>query len=106
MYAELPDSPIILAQLADVEWETGNLNEAVGYFKKAATLRPASETISLGLFHCLWELDRTDEAFDEMRRCVSEHDSDEYATLLREMRTRDGDEKGDNERAVPRDATH
>ena len=43
------------------------------------------EQASLGLFHSLGRMGKTDAAFDEMRRFVKSNDSPRYRQLLREM---------------------
>lgn len=48
-------------------------------------LSPHSEMASLGLFHSLWRTDRTDAAFDEMRRFLKSNDSPHYRRLLRDL---------------------
>jgi predicted Zn-dependent protease len=62
-----------------------HLEEAISYFQQAVVLRPDSEAVSLGLFHCLWESDRMDDAFDEMKRFLTGNESEEYKRLLADI---------------------
>lgn len=78
-------SPELVATLADLLWDVGSLELAIGKFMEAVALAPDSEPISLGLFHCLMKAERTDEAFSEMRRFLSTSDSLEYRRLLRDI---------------------
>lgn len=80
-----PQSPAILTVLADVCWDMKHLDEAIALFQQAAALSPNSETVSLGLFHCLWEADRTDDAFREMKRFLANNESDEYTQILADI---------------------
>jgi hypothetical protein len=48
-------------------------------------LSPHSEQASLGFFHSLWRIGRTNSAFDEMRRFVKSNDSPGYRELIRDM---------------------
>ena len=81
-----PHSAAILAVLGHVCWESNLLEEAIESFRKATILKPQADAVSLGLFHCLFKVGRTDEAFDEMRRFLSEYDSEEYTRLLAELK--------------------
>jgi tetratricopeptide (TPR) repeat protein len=65
--------------------EAGEHAQAVRAFRKTATISPHSEKASLGLFHSLWNIGKTDAAFDEMRRFVKSNDSPRYRQLIRDM---------------------
>jgi predicted Zn-dependent protease len=80
-----PSSPTLLAVLGHVCWEMKRLDEAISIFQQAIVLRPNSEAVSLGLFHCLWESDRKDDAFDEMKRFLAGNTSTEYKRLLTDI---------------------
>jgi predicted Zn-dependent protease len=82
LHQDDPASAAILAVLGDVCWELQHLDEAISFFVEAVALKPTSETISLALFHCLWESKRTDDAFNEMKRFLANNESEEYARLL------------------------
>ena len=81
-----PDSTAILAVLGHACFKLSLFDEAIEFFRKATLLTPHSEAASLGLFHGLWQADRTDEAFDEMRRFLSEYESEEYTKLLANLK--------------------
>ena len=80
-----PKSAVILTVLADVCWDMKHLDEAISFFQQASVLMPSSEITSVGLFHCLWEADRIDDAFAEMKRFLASYESDEYTRLLKDM---------------------
>lgn len=79
---ELPQSATVAIVLGDTYWDLGELDHALPWFLKAGDLKPSNELASLALFHCLWEMGRTDDAFDEMRRFLKDNDSDEYKQIL------------------------
>jgi predicted Zn-dependent protease len=81
-----PESAAILAVLGHACFKLNFLDEAIEFFRKAISLAPDLEAVSLGLFHSFWKADRTDEAFDEMRRFLSEYESDEYTRLLADLK--------------------
>ncbi len=58
---------------------------AVEAFRIATQMKPRAELASLGLFHALWKVGRTDEAFCEMRRFLILADSPEYKQLIADM---------------------
>ena len=80
-----PRSAIFHAVLANAYWETGDLETAEKTFRKAIEITPDSEKASLGLFHCLWEQNRTDEAFAEMKRFMEIADSEDYRAIVNEI---------------------
>lgn len=79
---ELPGSAKVALTLGDTYSDLGELDHALPCFLKAVDLKPSSEIASLALFHCLWKMDRSDEAFEEMRRFMKDNDSEEYKQLL------------------------
>jgi tetratricopeptide (TPR) repeat protein len=79
------NSSAILAVLADTHWELGDLEAAVDCFRKACKITPTLEAVSLGLFHCLWKLQRFDEAFEEVKRFQSISDSKDYREIIEEI---------------------
>ncbi len=80
-----PTSAVLCATLAGIYWELDDLKEAENNFRNAVELAPGSETSSLGLFHCLWEQDRKDEAFEEMKRFQSVSYSKDYEDIVKEI---------------------
>jgi len=85
---------IIIA--ADMSYELGNIEKAIELFKQTVSLKPKSETASLGLFHSLWKMKRFDEAFEEMKRFMSVSYSQDYVEIVREI-NRKSDQRGRNE---------
>jgi predicted Zn-dependent protease len=77
-----PDSALFNASLANALNGLGQVDVAEHLFKKAVSLAPRSEKISLGLFHCLWAAAKQEEALEEMKRFLSLVDSEEYPMLL------------------------
>lgn len=61
------------------------MGEAEDWYRKSIFLYPYSEMSSLQLFHFLWNLDRTDDAFIELRRFQSISHSDDYAEIVGEI---------------------
>lgn len=58
------------------------------YAKKSVTLSPKSEMASLCLFHTLWDLNRQDEAKNEIRRFIqSGGNINKYNILFKENDT-------------------
>jgi predicted Zn-dependent protease len=80
-----PSSPAILAVLGDVSWKMGELEEAAAIFRHAIELRPTLEAVSLGLFHCLWELGKRVEAMEELKRFQTVSDSQDYRAIVKEI---------------------
>ncbi|MHC2067788.1 tetratricopeptide repeat protein [Bremerella sp. T1] len=78
-------SPAVFSLMASACWELNDLQIAAYYFGKASELNPDSEAISLGLFHCLWNLGKEDDAFEEMKRFLKTNKSEEYTRLLSEI---------------------
>lgn len=80
-----PKSPAIFSVMGDVCWEMGLQAEAANAFGRAISLAPTLEAASLGLFHCLWELGRYDEALREVKRFQSVSDSEDYHRIIGEI---------------------
>ena len=55
--------------------------KAIDLYKCAIKISPKSEHASLGLFHCLWDQGKTDEALEEMKRFMSISDSEDYREI-------------------------
>ena len=83
--ADHPSSAPVAGMLGGVYFDLGDFQQAARWFKRATKLSPKSELASVGLFHSLWELDRTADAVAEMRRFLRGSDSPEYTKLLRDL---------------------
>lgn len=81
-----PESPAILAVLADTIWDSGSPRDAIEFFRLAQELRPSSEILSISVFHCLLESGEAEAALDEMKRYVGQYEAVEYQKLLDEMK--------------------
>ena len=88
LHQQDPEAVEILLFLGYMDGKLGDVVQRIETFRKATELEPQLELASLGLFHALWEADRTDEAFDEMRRFLSQYESEEYTRLLADMKKR------------------
>lgn len=80
-----PTSTAIYAVLGKVYWDMHLLDEAVNAFRCGTKLNPTLEAVSLGLFHCLWELNKRKEALEEVERFMSVSDSEDYREIVREI---------------------
>ena len=67
------------------EFGLGRLDKAADFFRLAIDVSHISETASLGLFHCLWNMGKKVEALDEMKRFMSISYSKDYAEILNEI---------------------
>jgi len=84
---ECPDDAEVLGRSGFVKYAQGQHDAAESLFVRATALDPSRELWSVGLFHSLWKLNRSDEAFDEIRRFLRAYpDTLEYRRLIREMR--------------------
>jgi tetratricopeptide (TPR) repeat protein len=79
------NSAKLLATLANTYSEIGRNESALGYFHKAVQIEPQWEDASLGLFHCLWSLEKKEEALDEAKRFTAISSSKEYENIVREI---------------------
>lgn len=78
-----PKSPAVFCVLGDIYWDMEFREEAIEAFRKAVHLSPKLEGPSLGLFHCLWQLTRYEEAFEEMKRFQTISDSKDYRAIIK-----------------------
>jgi tetratricopeptide (TPR) repeat protein len=85
LISEKPDYEGYHYYLAHLYWEQGLLEKATASFRRATELMPASERASLGLFHCLWELGRQEEALSEIERFLKIADCKDYRQILSEI---------------------
>ena len=81
-----PASAIFNATLANTYKQLAVFDKAEKHFKKAVQVSPESEIISLGLFHCLWDQGKSDEAVNELNRYMSLADSDDYREIEKELK--------------------
>ena len=58
------------------------------YFKRAVKLSPKTEMASLGLFHALWDIDRIDDALEELKRfqLLTNWSSQDYLKIVNEIK--------------------
>jgi tetratricopeptide (TPR) repeat protein len=75
----------ILAGLGLACMEMGALDEAVNVFKRAIKISPTLESVSKGLFHSLWKLERRVEALEEIKRFQTISDSEDYTEIVKEI---------------------
>ena len=78
-----PKSISIIAVSARLNWKLKNLRTAIELFERAVELQPKSETLSLALFHCLWDSDERYEALEEAKRFTSISYSRSYIEIIR-----------------------
>jgi len=78
-------SAIVFAKLGEVYWELENLASAIPAFRRATELMPNSESLSLSLFHCLWEDGQQVEALGEAKRFTAIAPSDDYRQIVEEI---------------------
>jgi len=71
--------------LGHIYWRMKDLEMAISSFRKATELAPRSERASVGLFHCLWEEGKQDEAIDEAKRFMTLSDSQDFREILEEI---------------------
>ena len=83
----------VLGVMGNMYWDLKDYKSAAICYQKAVSNSPTSELASLGLFHSLWDLGDTDEAFEEMKRFLSLAESDEYVRLLKEIESADDSEE-------------
>ena len=62
--------------------------EALACYQKAVEAGPKSERASLGLFHTLWELDRFDDALEEIKRfqLLTNWSCEDYLKIMDEIK--------------------
>lgn len=82
---QLESSAAYWAVVGHVLWKLQRRKEATEAFRRSTGIAPKYEPPSLGLFHCLLEMKKTREAFDEMRRFLSLSESEEYRRLMKDI---------------------
>ena len=80
-----PNCSLVATLLANSYWNLGNLDSAIKYYERAVNIAPLMEKASLGLFNCLWEQGRKEQAMDEMKRFLTISDSETYREILKEI---------------------
>lgn len=70
--------PAVNAVLGHVLWEQSRSEEAISFLRRAAKQSPQHEGISLGLFHCLYEMGKLEDALNEGRRFLRGASDEEY----------------------------
>jgi len=80
-----PGSALFCATYANALKESGDLDGALEYFRRAVRIAPINETYSLGFFHCLWIQGKRDEALEETKRFMTISDSADYMEIVREI---------------------
>jgi tetratricopeptide (TPR) repeat protein len=85
LLAFMPDEEKFIISFARNLWTLGQLDEAEHWYRKSIFIHPHSELSSLHLFHFLWDLKRTDDAFIEIKRFQSIAHSDDYMAIVREI---------------------
>ncbi len=85
LLSKYPEKIALLALAARMYWKLGKLERAIDLFRTAVHLKPECETVSLGLFHCLWETGKQLEALEEVKRFMSVSYSKDYMDIVREI---------------------
>jgi len=85
LLAFLPSEEKFILALARNLSNLGRVTEAEEWYRKSIFIHPYSELSSLHLFHFLWGLEQTDDAFIEMKRFQSISHSDDYMEIVREI---------------------
>lgn len=83
--AKNPGNGPLLAVYANALTDIGMHTKALYYFQQVVAKHPESELYSFGLFHCLLDLDRKEEALAEMNRFMSVGDSSDYREIMNGM---------------------
>jgi len=82
----------IYSVLGGIQADLGENEKALISFKKATELNPRSELASLGLYVTLAQLDKDEEAIQELIRYLKSYPADSYKVSLEELL--EGLEKG------------
>jgi tetratricopeptide (TPR) repeat protein len=88
-----PDYGAAVGLLGCLLWSEKELNRAVLVLQRSVALSPHAPMISLALFHSLWELDRKEDALEEMKRHLSATGKllPDYQGILEEMNEKWGE---------------
>ena len=79
------ESTSLFVVIGQIYWEQKSFDSAIAAFRRAVLIAPESETASLGLFHCLWDAGKQEEAIGELQRYLAVGESDEYQTILKSL---------------------
>jgi tetratricopeptide (TPR) repeat protein len=88
-----PDIVAAVGLLGCLLWSEKELDRAVPVLQRSVELSPRAPMISLALFHSLWELDRKEDALEEMKRHLSATGQllPDYQAILEEMNKKWGE---------------
>jgi len=75
----------VLFTIADHYEKLGEFSKSIKYYYEAVEIEPEYELASKSLFHALWDLDRTDEAFEEVQRFVKVTGSEAYSEIISDI---------------------
>lgn len=72
---------------AVLHYQADKPGQALQHFQRAVELNPKSARASKGLFHCLWDLDRVDEALREIKRfqVITSWTCKDYVEIVQEL---------------------
>lgn len=79
------DYYLTFTMMGDIYWDLGELDDASKYFEKAVKLNPDSEKVSIAYFNVLWENEKKVEALNEMKRFLTNNESETYQEILKEI---------------------
>lgn len=83
---EFPNQPVIVKMIGAIYFSLEDWSNCIIYSEKNVALSPKSEHTSITFFHCLWNQERFDEAFEEAKRFIKLNGfSKEYALILEEL---------------------
>jgi predicted Zn-dependent protease len=90
-----PDSVVLRHFLAFAYWELEDLQPAAAEFSRVVQLDPLLQGASLGLFNCLWDQDKLEEAFDEMNRFqkLTNFQCEDYKEIMEEIKAKNKQEE-------------
>lgn len=80
-----PDNAAVFGTLGHAYWNVCDYDKACAAFRSAIEEEPLSEAYSLGLFHCLWALEKHDDAFEEIKRFTNFTHSEDYMKIIKEI---------------------
>jgi predicted Zn-dependent protease len=79
---------VVYSLLGNMYHIQGMHSQAIDTTRKGTLLAPSSELASLALFHSLWDAGLRDDAFEEMKRFMGQHNekANRYRELLADMK--------------------
>lgn len=102
---EHPDQGPLQWYLAGtLQYRASDPAAALPHYQRAVALHPRTERASKGLFHCLWDLDRIDEALGEIKRFqqLTHWKCKDYIEIVEEIREKWLDHGAPDERQPTR----